>query len=74
MDAVAKIKAVGSISEMANILRCLGISDEGIETKDEMKDKVIQEIEASQRQAMWSPGQASDIIFDKYRDPVIHFT
>jgi hypothetical protein len=23
---------------------------------------------------MWSPGQASDIMFYKYRDPVIHFT
>jgi hypothetical protein len=74
MDAVAKIKAVRSLYKMVNILRCLGISDEGLATMDEMKDKVIQEIEASQRQAMWSPGQASDIMFYKYRDPVIHFT
>ena len=59
MDAKSRIRAIQSILEMVKILKSLGISDEGIKTLEEMKNRVIDEVEISQKQALWSPGQVS---------------
>ena len=64
MDAyIAKTKAVKSMKEISKIMDDLGVSDEGLETLDEMKDKVIDKIKKSQEEAKWSPGQVSVILW-----------
>ena len=50
------------MKDITKIMDSLGVSDEGLETIDEMKDKVIDKIKKSQEEAKWSPGQVSVIL------------
>ena len=62
MDAKSKIEAIESVKEMIKLMENLGVSDEGLKNIEEMKERVINEIQKSQKEAKWSPGQASIIV------------
>ena len=64
MDPISKVNSanVGEISEMMKLLK---ISDEGLETLTQMKERVIEEIKRSQKNASWSPGKVGAIYLFK---------
>ena len=68
---ISRIDSINDIAELGSIMKRLKISGVGPKTMDEMKTKVYEAIEESQRIAGWSAGE---VILSNLSQYLLSFT